>query len=94
MSETKKDKQFYKNFGLALVLGQVGLVTIGIIIAALFGGLFLDKYFDTRPFFTLILMIASMPVTLYVMFRVVQGASKKINNVVETKQHENLEGGS
>jgi hypothetical protein len=35
-----------------------------------------------------------MPITLYIMFRVVQGATKRMQPVVDKKNHENLEGGS
>ncbi|MCX6080444.1 MAG: AtpZ/AtpI family protein [Chloroflexi bacterium] len=98
MSEPKdhnKDRQQYVyNLTMAAVAGQVGCLTLVIIFAALIGGLWLDRSFATKPLFTMLFMIASMPVTLYVMFRVVQGATKRIRPVLDKKNHENLEGGN
>jgi hypothetical protein len=53
---------------LAAVLGQVGCLTLVIILAALFGGLWLDARLQTRPVITVVLMIVSIPVTLALMF--------------------------
>lgn len=98
MSEPKdqnKDRQQYVyNLTMAAVAGQVGCLTLVIIFAALIGGLWLDRSFATKPLFTMLFMIASMPVTLYVMFRVAQGATKRIRPVLDKKNHENLEGGN
>ncbi len=90
-----KDRQQYAyNLTMAAVAGQVGCLTLVIIFGALIAGLWLDRSFATKPLFTILFMIASMPVTLYVMFRVVQGATKRIRPVLDKKNHENLEGGS
>ncbi|HSF83735.1 MAG TPA: AtpZ/AtpI family protein [Anaerolineales bacterium] len=53
-------------------------MTLIIVLAALFGGLWLDRFFDTRPMFTIGLMVASIPVTLVMMFWVVRAATSKI----------------
>jgi hypothetical protein len=66
------------NLTLASVAGQVGCLTLIIIIAALFAGMWLDKTFNSKPIFTLVLMIASVPVTLVLMFKVVTAATKRI----------------
>jgi hypothetical protein len=63
---------------LAGVIGQVGCLTIVIIAVALFTGLWLDTQFHTRPIFTLGLVLASVPLTLYLMFRVVLSVAPKI----------------
>jgi hypothetical protein len=60
------------NLTLAAVTGQVGCLTLIIIFAALFSGRWLDNRFDTSPLFTIGLMIASVPVTLVLMFWVVR----------------------
>lgn len=75
----KKDlKKYFSNLALAAVAGQVGCLTLVIVLAAVFGGLWLDSRFDTRPIFTLILVFVSMPITLILMFFIVRGATKKI----------------
>ncbi len=70
--------QYAFNLTLAAVAGQVGCLTLFIVLAALFGGLWLDNQFDTRPLFTIILMVASVPVTLVLMFWVVKKATSRI----------------
>jgi hypothetical protein len=92
--QTKDRQQYVYNLTMAAVAGQVGCLTLVIIFGALIAGLWLDRSFATKPLFTILLMVASMPVTLYVMFRVVQTATSRIQPVVEKKKHENFEGGS
>jgi ABC-type molybdate transport system permease subunit len=75
----KKKLQHTYNLTLAAVTGQVGCLTLIIILAALFGGLWLDNRFDTRPMFTIGLVIASVPVTLFLMIWVAKKATAKIN---------------
>jgi F0F1-type ATP synthase assembly protein I len=65
------------NTALAAVLGQVGCLTVAIILLALFGGLWLDGFFHTRPTFTIILTLASIPVTLILMYWVVVTATAR-----------------
>ena len=77
--DQNKDRlQHAYNLTLASVTGLVGCLTMVIIVAALILGLWLDKNFDTKPLFTLILMIGSVPVTLVVMFMVVNSATKRM----------------
>lgn len=85
----EKDKSRYAlNLTLAAVAGQVGCLTLVIILAALIAGLWLDARFATKPMFTIILMIASVPVTLFLMFWVVRKATSKLssNNTEKTEE--------
>jgi len=93
-SQEKDRQQKVYNLTLAAVASQVGCLTIVIIFGALIAGLWLDRMFLTKPLFTILLMVASMPLTLYIMFRIVQGATSKIRPVIEKKNLENSEGGS
>ena len=68
---------------MAGVVGQVGCLTLAIIAAALFAGLWLDSQFDTKPLFSLVLVLASVPLTLYLMFRVVLSVAPKIQLSVD-----------
>ncbi len=78
-SDRKQDrKQYWLNLTLASVAGQVGCLTLVIILAAVLGGLWLDANFHTRPVFTVILLIASVPISLAAMFLVVRAATSKI----------------
>jgi MFS-type transporter involved in bile tolerance (Atg22 family) len=71
------------NLTLVAVAGQVGCLTLFIVLAALFGGLWLDNRFDTRPMFTVGLMIVSVPVTLFTMFWVVRVATSRLQTSSE-----------
>lgn len=63
---------------VAGVIGQVGCLTLVIILLALLAGLWLDSRFDTRPLFVLILVLGSVPVTLYLMVRLVLSVAPRI----------------
>ncbi|MBN1267850.1 MAG: AtpZ/AtpI family protein [Anaerolineales bacterium] len=73
-------KQFKSVFNLAAfgILGQVGCLTITIIAVAIGGGLLLDSYFQTRPWIMLGLVLVSIPVTLFLMVKIVLGAAPKL----------------
>jgi hypothetical protein len=66
------------NLTLAGVAGSVGCLTVLIIILALFGGLWLDNQLQTRPTFTILFLIGSVPVTLIAMFWLVRQATARI----------------
>lgn len=82
---------------LAGVLGQVGCLTIAIIVVALIAGLLLDNAFQTRPLFTLILVIASVPLAIYIMVRIVLNMAPRIQKLSESAaanlSEEDREGG-
>lgn len=59
---------------LASTVSQVGCVTVVIILGALVAGLWLDKTLDTRPLFTLLLLLASIPVSLFALVRIALSA--------------------
>jgi hypothetical protein len=74
----KDRKQYLLNLTLAGAAGQVGCVTLIIILAAVLGGLWLDARFQTKPMYTAILLIASVPVSLGVMLYIVRLFTSKI----------------
>ena len=77
------------------VIGQVGCLTLVIILMALIAGLWLDNQFQTRPLFTLILVLASIPISLFLMFRLVLSFAPRIQKLaaetIETEQEEEPE---
>lgn len=85
----KNRGQYAFNLTLAAVAGQVGCLTLIIVLAALFGGLWLDKYFQTRPLFTVLLMVGSIPVTLVLMFIVVRAATSRLQSRNNDDQPQN-----
>ncbi len=78
------------------VTGQVGCVTLIIILAALFGGLWIDGQFNTKPLFTIILMVGSVPVSMLMLIRLVRRTTedqkRETNNDQPLAKEEN-EGG-
>ena len=84
----RKDRAGKPDLPLALagLLGQVGCVTIVIIFAALGIGLWLDSQFSSRPLFTLVLVIGSVPVTIYLMVRIVLSGMAKIQREPQVPQ--------
>jgi len=67
-------KRYAANITLALVAAQVGCLTLVIVLLAVFGGLWLDNAFQTRPIITIVLVILSVPVSVLVMLAVVRKA--------------------
>ncbi|WP_119068211.1 AtpZ/AtpI family protein [Aggregatilinea lenta] len=61
--------QYVRNLTLAAVAGQAGCSSVVLIFLALFAGLFLDAQFDTHPVLTIGLVLIAIPVSLYVMVR-------------------------
>lgn len=75
---SKANKQYWLNLTLAGAAGQVGCVTLIIILVAVLAGLWLDSRFQTRPVFTFVLLIASIPVSLAAMLFIVRLFTSKI----------------
>jgi F0F1-type ATP synthase assembly protein I len=86
----KNQKLSVLNITIIGVIGQVGLLTLVIILGALFGGLWLDNANHSRPVFTLIALAVSIPVSIIIMLLVVRGAMKKLKLELPEK-HEGQE---
>jgi hypothetical protein len=74
----KNNKQYWLNLTLAGVAGQVGCITLIIILAAVLGGLWLDSRFQTKPMFTVGLLLVSIPISLFAMLYIVRKLTSKI----------------
>ncbi len=71
-------KQRLFNITLAVAAGQVGCVTLFIVLAAVLGGLWLDARFSTKPTFTIILIVISIPISVIVMLILARAAIGRI----------------
>lgn len=71
------------------MIGQVGCLTLVVILASVFGGLWLDERFDTKPLFTLILLFAGIPLSVILMLVV---ARKTIAKIKSKSEMDNKEG--
>jgi F0F1-type ATP synthase assembly protein I len=84
----KKDpKKVGFNITLAIVAGQVGCFTAVMIIGALIAGLWLDNQFGSKPMFTIGFVVASVPITLFVMFWIVRTATSRMTTPDSQNSH-------
>ena len=86
---TKKGQKAL-NLTLAAVTSLVGCVTVVITIAALLLGIWLDAQFGTRPRYTVVITVASLPVTLITMFVITRWTTSRML-FGENKEKENSE---
>jgi thiol:disulfide interchange protein len=77
-------KQQILNLTLAAVVGQVGFLTLIIILAAVFGGLWLDARLETGRTATILMVLSSIPISLLVMYWVSRTAIRHIKTSAET----------
>ena len=71
---------------LASIVGQIGCITVIIIALALGGGILLDRFLDTRPIFTILFIVGSVPVTLFVTVRVSLMAAARAQKMEAAKK--------
>jgi F0F1-type ATP synthase assembly protein I len=63
---------------ITMTVVWVASLTLIIIFVALFTGILLDRFLNSKPLFSIVLTVASIPVTVYATFRVVKAASSRI----------------
>jgi F0F1-type ATP synthase assembly protein I len=68
------------------VAAQVGCLLIGIVGGAVLLGLFLDRLFGTKTLFIFLLLIASIPLTLWAIYKYTLYQSKRLQVPVPTKE--------
>ena len=75
---------------LIVMVGQVGCLTLIIILASVFGGLWLDKTFGTKPVFTLALLFAGIPVSVLVMLVVARRTLARLKDQAEKEKDSDI----
>ena len=83
MTQSEQKGRSILNTLLVVMVGQVGCLTLVIILASLFGGLWLDKTFGTKPVFTLVLLFAGIPVSVLVMLSVARKTLARLKDKAE-----------
>ena len=71
------------NLTAAGLAGQLGCVVPAIILVAVLGGVWLDKTFSTDHTFTLLLLVASLPLSIFLTFKMAMRAVKNINEAIK-----------
>ena len=74
---------------LIVLVGQVGCLTIVIVLASVFGGLWLDSTFGTKPLFTLILLVAGIPISVLLMIFISRRTLARLKLQSESKSNTN-----
>lgn len=85
-----------KNLTIAGILALTGCLTLVIALGALFIGLWVDSLFGQRGPATVCLLVASAPLSLYLMVRIALGLVKRIDppknsHVTEQSSHKKEE---
>jgi len=80
MAQSNDDRRGMVNTLLIVMVGQVGCLTLVVILASLFGGLWLDNTLGTKPLFTLILLLAGIPISVIVMVYVARRALDRLKS--------------
>ena len=83
MAQSGQKGRSILNTLLVVMIGQVGCLTLIIILASVFGGLWLDKTFGTKPVFTLVLLFAGIPVSVLVMLVVARRTLARLKDKAE-----------
>jgi F0F1-type ATP synthase assembly protein I len=94
MSEPDQHNQDQFRSAVTMTVIWVAGLTLAVIFLALFAGIFLDRLLHTKPLLTILLTIASIPLTIYLTFRVVKAATRRIQPVMkkETPKEESYRG--
>lgn len=75
---------------LGAVGGEIGCLTLIIVLAAVFGGIWLDRLLGTKPVIMLILVLGSAPLSLFLTFLLATRAVKDINPPIPPGGKSNL----
>jgi F0F1-type ATP synthase assembly protein I len=70
---------------LIVLVGQVGCVTLVVILLSVWLGLWLDSMFHTKPLITLALLAAGIPLSVFGMLQVARRTVAKIVDQQQTR---------
>ncbi len=82
MAEENSFEKPKNSFGVTLVaiVSIGGFLTLGIVILALLLGLWIDQTLNVKPLFTILFMVISAPLSIFVMYRVATTAIAKMSS--------------
>ena len=89
MSQSEPNRQSFIPTLLTVVIGQVGCLTLVVILVSVLGGLWLDGLFGTKPIFTLVLLFAGIPHSVVLMLYASRRALERLKNQYETEEKKN-----
>jgi F0F1-type ATP synthase assembly protein I len=86
MAQSDENRRNLLSTLLIVVIGQVGCLTLAVILASVFGGLWLDNMFGTKPVFTLVLLFAGIPLSVILMLYVSRKSLARLKEKYETEE--------
>ena len=87
MAQSEDKGRSILNTLLIVMIGQVGCLTLVIILASVLGGLWLDKIFNTKPILTLILLFAGIPVSVLAMISVARRTLARLKHKAQEESN-------
>jgi F0F1-type ATP synthase assembly protein I len=88
MTGSRKQGQDEFRSAVTVTVVWVAGLTLAVIFLGLFTGILLDKLFHSKPLFTAGLMIASIPITIFLTYRVVKTATRRIQPITKKEDLE------
>ncbi len=86
MAQSDENRRNMVSTLLIVIIGQVGCLTLAVILASVFGGLWLDNIFGTKPVFTLVLLFAGIPLSVFLMLYVSRKSLARLKEKYETEE--------
>jgi F0F1-type ATP synthase assembly protein I len=77
--------QYNLSVAVVIIVALGGFLVLALVMGILLLGLTLDRALNTRPLFTIGLMILSAPVSIFVMYRVAMSVISRTTFKAETK---------
>ena len=74
------------NTKILLVGGEVGCLTLFIVLVGVFGGLWLDNLLGTKPLITVLLVLGSAPISLFITFWIAKRAAEDIAHLPKAEK--------
>jgi F0F1-type ATP synthase assembly protein I len=86
MAQSDKDHRNVFNTLLIVLIGQMGCLTLVVILLTVLAGLWLDNTFHTKPVFTLVLLLAGIPLSVVLMVYVGRKTLAKLKENIGSDQ--------
>jgi F0F1-type ATP synthase assembly protein I len=90
MAQRDSDRRSILENVLIVLVGQVGCITLVVILLSVRIGLWLDEYFQTRPLYTLILLFAGIPLSVIMMLVIARRTLARLEDGKENKTQDPL----
>jgi hypothetical protein len=80
MAHTESERRAILRNLLIVLVGQVGCVTLIVVLLSIRLGMWLDAYFRTRPMYTLALLVAGIPLSVLLMLVVARRTLARLDS--------------